>query len=330
MYKFPSIEALRHVVRHIRDTASYHQEKLPTLYFEGTVKLHGTSAGVARKLDGQLYPQSRERELSYTSDNAGFAAFVLNKSDIFQALFAKHFPLDKEVVIYGEWCGEGIQKKMGINQLPKHFVIFGVLIVDETNSDGGVWLRGSEIETVHDNEHGIWNIRQIPVFSITIDFNFPDDAVNTLTALTLEVENVCPWALFRGVTEGSTLGEGIVWYSVDTYRGHHYLFKTKGLKHKNEDKEHKKIEISAEKAENIHTLVLQVLPEWRLEQGIAYLKENNIALIHENTGEYLKWINMDVRKEEEDVILASGLEWKALSGSISRHARDYYFREIEQ
>ena len=34
------------------------------------------------------------------------------------------------MLIYGEWCGAGIQKKVGLTQFPKMFVVFGMARVD--------------------------------------------------------------------------------------------------------------------------------------------------------------------------------------------------------
>ncbi len=46
MKKFPSIEQFRHAVRAVRDRASFNGTPVPTLRFRGTVKLHGTNAGI--------------------------------------------------------------------------------------------------------------------------------------------------------------------------------------------------------------------------------------------------------------------------------------------
>ncbi len=332
MLKFPSIESFRHVIRKISETGAYHGwTTMPVIKFTGTVKLHGTNCGVHRLPDGTLQAQSREREISYTSDNAGFAAFVLTQNDALQALFAKHFESTDDAFIFGEWCGRGIQKGMGINQLDKHFVIFAAVKITEDKPEGD-WMNKDVLKDIHDNEHGIWNIHQIPEYEIVVDFNKPDDFTDQLTELTLAVEDVCPWATFRGVTEAPTLGEGIVWVSEPFGENKVvYSFKTKGLKHKRGGKEGSaKVGIAPEKLESIQALVEAVLPEWRLEQGVATLKERGVAIAPETTGEYIKWISQDILKEEADVVAASGLEWKAVAGPISRVAKDFWFKVMDE
>ena len=63
MIKFPSIEQFRNVIRHVKSKAQfvgkdengdpvYDQSiPLPTLQFCGTVKLHGTNAGIVYDMD---------------------------------------------------------------------------------------------------------------------------------------------------------------------------------------------------------------------------------------------------------------------------------------
>ncbi len=82
--RFPSIEQFRSVVKQVKDTSSYvgqdeegkpifdYTRKLPTITFTGTVKLHGTNAGIVKYSDGRLEFQSRERVLTLDYDNAGF------------------------------------------------------------------------------------------------------------------------------------------------------------------------------------------------------------------------------------------------------------------
>ncbi len=122
MQKFNSIEAYRHVIKHVRDNSAYHGKPIPTITFEGTVKLHGTNAGVRVRKD-RLQAQSRERLISVTDDNAGFAQFVHNidrkvwdKLVNTIACVCNNPGNPHNYTLFGEWCGGNIQA----NSLDKH------------------------------------------------------------------------------------------------------------------------------------------------------------------------------------------------------------------
>ncbi len=112
MKKFTDISQFRNVIRELRIRHDYkgkdaegepiyqHTEPYPTLKFKGTVKLHGTNAGVVKYADGTLEFQSRESVLSLDSDNAGFMNAVSVKSLDF--LF-KDIEFDDYIAVYGEW-----------------------------------------------------------------------------------------------------------------------------------------------------------------------------------------------------------------------------------
>lgn len=153
MIKWPSIEQFRSVIRNVQHKTRYKGKdengeaifdpfaKLPMLDFVGTVKLHGTNASVASSLNSinaeSLWCQSRENIITPEKDNAGFAMFVESMKDDFADLLltaslVNHTCADcyDDIVVYGEWCGKGIQSGVGISEIPKMFVIFGIAKVD--------------------------------------------------------------------------------------------------------------------------------------------------------------------------------------------------------
>ena len=77
MKKFSEIEQFRHVVFNANQFFDHHgrPDNIRTLCFEGTVKLHGTNAGL-RRFKGKYQPQSRNNIISVDNDNMEFAAFV--------------------------------------------------------------------------------------------------------------------------------------------------------------------------------------------------------------------------------------------------------------
>ena len=209
MKKYPSIEQFRNVIRTVKSNHDYkgkdeegkaiykHTENYPTLKFKGTVKLHGTNAGIVNYGD-RIEFQSRERVLSLNEDNAGFMTAMSVKNLDF--LFEKFKPTEY-VAIYGEWCGGNVQKGVAINGLEKMFVIFGVMVDDN-------WV---DLPTdLHKNEIGIYNILQFPTYEIDIDFNNPETIQNKLIEMTISVEDECPVGKYFGV---SGIGEGIVYHA---------------------------------------------------------------------------------------------------------------------
>ena len=325
MQPFHDIESLRHVCEDVKRHCEYAGKDIrPTVKFKGTVKLHGTNGGV-RVSGTSVVAQGRNRELTIQQDSFGFAHFVAGREAEFRMLDAiATKSLTGDVTFYGEWCGQGIQKKVAVASLPKMFVIFAVY-----DHGADAWLdihalKPTADELAHLNAQNIWLITQAPVFEVEIDFNDPVPAAELISQYTLQVEDCCPFSKVHGV-EG--MGEGLVWMSYD-YPVRLY-FKSKGEKHKKGGpKEH--VAVDPEKVKAISELVDLILPEWRLEQGFDYLRTNNIALANTSTGEYLKWVAQDILKEEADRIAANPFPWKEIQGQVMTRAKAYFFDHLNE
>lgn len=223
MKKYPSLNQFRNVIQDVRKSHDYkgideegkaiylHDSPYPTLKFKGTVKLHGTNAGIVRYSDGRTEFQSRERVLSVGSDNAGFCTYFYSKN--LDHIFSE-FEFNDYVAIYGEWCCGNVQKGVALTQIPeKKFIIFGIKVDD-------IWIEIPE--WLEDRELNIYNILQFKTYEIEIDFNSPELNQNKLIEMTLEVEEECPVGKYFGV---SGIGEGIV-FSCETSKS--LIFKSKG------------------------------------------------------------------------------------------------------
>ena len=78
MITFPEIVQFRQIIKLVHDNTRYNgkdenghaiydaTKRLPILTFKGTVKLHGTNAGVTLTKDGDMYAQSRENVITPT------------------------------------------------------------------------------------------------------------------------------------------------------------------------------------------------------------------------------------------------------------------------
>jgi len=321
MKKFNSIEQFKNVIKNVRKHYSFINEPIPVLNFTGTCKLHGCNASIRRN-NGVFSAQSRERVLTLDDDNYGFAKFVdALPKDKLNELFDK-ISDSSDVTIFGEWIGQGIQKNVAVSQLPKQFVIFKAWdnVTEKYIKNSVEW----KVEEV-----GIYNILQVPQYDVEIDFNFPDKIADTLVKLTLDVENECPWGKKFNVIG---IGEGIVWCASDQPEDERFWFKTKGEKHGNKGAKSNLPNIAPVNTERLNTineLVACVLPDWRLEQGITSLKEQGIEIDMKNLSAYLKWIGQDVKKEQMDIIEASGLDWKDISNAITLKAKNYFMQEFK-
>ncbi len=324
MIKFPSIDQFRQVVREVKSHTDFvgkdengdaiyrHDTPYPLIEFKGTVKLHGTNAAIVKYKDRIEY-QSRERVLDLLHDNSGFMLNMSNKN--IEYLFDQYFFTDY-IAVFGEWCGQGIQKGVAISELPKMFVVFAI------NVDGE-WSSFDHIPFEALNKIGVYHIEQFDHYLMTIDFNSPELNQNKLIEITEEVEKECPVGRYFNILGG--IGEGVVWKA--KYKDQFYQFKVKGEKH-SISKVKTLASVDVEMVENINQFVENVLTEQRLEQGITWLKENGKEVSQKSTGDYLRWVVTDMIKEESDTIVENQLDAKKINSSVSVWFFNYLNKEV--
>ena len=337
MIKFPSIEQFRNVIHHVKASHRYvgkdeagqpvydHTRELPTLKFQGTVKLHGTNAAVVYDFASkELSYQSRERVLTLEQDNAGFMAAQMKNEAAWREFFhMMYHPGITKVAVYGEWCGQGIQRGVAISELPKMFVIFASKFVfGDAGSTWGVRLESEETGFV--DIPGVHDIEEFPMWELDIDFANPELAQNRMIEITQAVENECPVGKAFGV---SGIGEGVVWTCVtpgwDSMR-----FKVKGEKH-SASKVKTLAAVDVEAIQALKDFVDATVTEQRLEQGLDNLvREQLKPLEMTSMGDFIRWVYNDVVKEEADTIVASGFDPKKLGGPIANKARPWFTNRI--
>jgi len=320
MEKFTSIEQFRHVVKNVREhfnrISSPHL--IPTLTFIGTVKLHGTNAGV-RRFHGKFQPQSREQILDVTADNYNFAKFIatLNQDDLNHLFDQIGTEKDDDITIYGEWCGPGIQDTVAISQLPRRqWVIFAA------KRNGEYVSQMNKLDTSRLEVNGVYTIHRINPFVVEVNFKTPEQSVAEFVKYTAQVEEECPWAKSFGI---SGLGEGIVWTCLERPTDSDLWFKTKGTLH-SKSKVKTVAPVDVERVESIRACVELILPEGRLKQGLdVLLNQQKLEQTAQNFGVFMKWVAGDILKEESDTITENGFEWKEVVKEVNNKCREWYF-----
>lgn len=338
MIKYPSTEQFRNVISNINRSYNYigqdedgnpiYDQTLPkpNVKFTGTVKIHGTNAGVSFNTVAGLWAQSRENIITPEKDNAGFALFVHSKKSILEEFIyelAVNNNIDlayNTVTIYGEWAGGNIQKGVGICNLEKSFFPFGVKVSPIEDEAAAYWLE--DYGTIISKDDRIYDIREFEMFEIDIDFNYPELSQNTLQELTLRVEEHCPVAKLFGF-EG--VGEGIVWTTF--MNGNRLTFKTKGEKHSS-SKVKTVASIDVDKINSIKEFVEYAVTDSRFNQALENVFPNNSEVDIKKLGDVIRWVVNDVIKEETDTLIKNGLEPKEVNPNISAKVREKFFKLV--
>lgn len=347
--KYPKIGQFRNVVKSVGLAAAYNGKDKdgnpiyistapkPKILYEGTVKLHGTNSSVVLYPDGNYHVQSRNRVISAGDDNLGFATWVEDhKHSIFT--IAKYFGEkfgadDRKIVVFGEWCGKGIQKGVAISELDRMFVVFGVALVDGDEKEfippalfRDELLVFNAVEDL--KKESIFFIHNFPTFQIEVDFNDPVVAQNKIVEWVAEVEAECPVGKKFGV---SGIGEGIVFTPMlrDKWFKTEFIFKAKGEKHSASKVKTMK-EIDPEMLASVNSFVERTVTNRRCEQAIEYLKEHGKKQTMHNTGEFIRWVVNDILDEEGDIIEESPYDKKHFTKALAENAKRWWINYLNK
>lgn len=333
--KWASIEGFHNV----RKAVTKYELHEGSITYRGKVKLHGTNAGIVIKPNGDVFAQSRTSMIAVGNDNAGFAAWVDST--------AKNWRRIKEtrhITIYGEWFGPGIQKGVAANKVPtKMFAIFSIQYGHYDDIDDAlVIIDPSEIvKFFHTNGVNLpENVHILPWYGDDIEIDYADTdelekVVVTLNDVVDEVEKVDPW--IKDVFDIEGTGEGLVYYPV-SFQKHGYIkrwhlstfmFKCKGLKHQT-IKQKNVVQLNPEIVASIDEFVDLVTTKARLEQGAREVNRGELVFDKKLIGPFIGWFSKDVKKESNDELEASGLDWKQVNKEITKRAREWYLAKLEE
>jgi len=341
LIKMPSISQFRNVVAQVNKDAEYNNTKPEIIEFTGTIKTHGTNASVCLNDREDFWAQSKGNIITPEKDNAAFAFFAHQREDHFR----KHLNVlliglrTSEVCLYGEWIGRGIQKGVGVSEMDKTFIPFGIkyrvedTIVDGVKTPNYEWVKNDDLhilEIFNTQDERIRSVYDFLTFRVSIDFNDPDDIKNKMDymiQLTGKIKTKCPVAGYYGI---DGIGEGIVWVSAD----HNHSFKVKGEKHsKSRVKTLKpKTESDLQRDKDIIEFANYACPAWRLEQMYQETFDtlNGGKGSVKGTGDFLRNLHKDIMKEEQDEMAKRSLEPKDVNSTISKLARTWFMEELDR
>lgn len=328
--KFTSIESFAHVYR-----GQEFWDNRAVVRYGAKIKLHGTNAAV-RVTSGGAIPatvtaQSRARDITTETDNCGFARWVADNEEAWLSTSAEGAP---DITFYGEWAGKGIQKGDAVTKLDqKYFFIFAIQIEDKM------------ITTPIDIEDFIPDLDDVIVlpwdmiFEQEVNFNDADQCQSFADLLNEQVKRVGEQDPFiRGIFGVDGPGEGWVISPIcnpgsdpldgdlDVYWYNVLAFKVKTDAHmvqKTKKKVSKDIEVPAGVVELVDMFVTPA----RCEQGLTEIGGDAVM---SNTGNFLKWLGQDVKKESEIELADAGLEWKDVTKHVTKAAQVWFMAKTRE
>jgi hypothetical protein len=290
-----------------------------TVFYRGKVKIHGTNAGIqVLKSENRCIAQSRSSNISSQRDNVGFAAWVESVSE----LFLSH--VQRDVIIYGEWCGPGIMKGVAINKIPnKIFAIFAAQpISSETNECTDTMivdpvLLRSLIENIP-NTHVIpWETDEIAV-------KWHETSEELINEFVAKIDTCDPWVKRVFDIEGT--GEGLVFYPI-SHPGRKFFsdlaFKAKGEGHVIVAKT-KPAQVDPTVASNVDMFATMTVTKARCEQGVRAINNGELVFDPSKIGEFLKWMNIDIAKETVAEQEVAKLDHKLVGRAVQQKARQWF------
>lgn len=328
--RFPSIEQFRSAIKEVKSCVRYrgrdeHNKPiydasiaLPCIEMRGTVKLHGTNAGVGFSDDAGIWAQSRNMILE-KNDSYGFRQFVLSREETFKRLLSSLPHTESQTLcVFGEFCGKGVQRGVALQELPKMFVVFAAASVD---GECVRWLTEAELSHVKSPDDLVYNIHDFDTWTVAVDFNCPEAVQDRLADITDAVEQQCPVAHALGA---DGVGEGVVWTGQHESVGR-VCFKVKGQKHKVvKNKKNKSVPVDTEKVKSVRAFIEYALPENRFLQAIEQVfTSKGETPTPKKMRDFIVWVQGDVKKEESDTLADNNLQEDDVGKEIATAARNW-------
>lgn len=186
------------------------------------------------------------------------------------------------IIIFGEWCGKGVQLNVAMSELERIFVIFKVALGEEMEWQDTDLFRDIKAPPL------IRNIYEIPTFNFVLHKGQTKDVHDQIKAVVGEIDRECPFTLQLFDIRGP--GEGLV------LRPKHVLgcrnwFKCKGDSHKQK--------VFRDKEEVIEPRHLAIVEQVTYERLQSALEALNIKAAYQNFRGVIDWIMADIADEEK-------------------------------
>jgi hypothetical protein len=243
------------------------------------------------------------------------------------------YPFDT-TILYGEWCGHGIQKDVAVAGLSRRFIVFDVCWVcsDEPAATHKTWLRSPDIsefgiaDLLHAPDQLLWNIFLFPTYHVSVDVADPSQSYqNDIEPIVRSVVDQCPVGQYFGV-EGP--GEGLVW---STREPPFHRMKTKAdtwrLQSTSDDTP---VTTADNPGKRVRHFLDIVVTDDRLQQAEhEVIVEQNRSLTRTHINAFTKWVIDDIEKEHKDLCESTfALSFKRCKKDITKRARQWYMGRL--
>jgi tRNA-binding EMAP/Myf-like protein len=330
--KWTSIEQLHAVRFALQARLEIKGEPLPCVTYRAKVKVDGTNAAIHALPQSGFAAQSRTRILTLDDDNSGFAAWAHAPAQAGRWSAGLYARLGRAVV-YGEWCGRGIQKRTAISEIErKVFAVFAVQLGDTARDTARLVVDPVRLRALLPEHPDVF---VLPWYGepAVLDFADPERlraGAERIDAMVAEVEATDPWVAEVFGLRG--LGEGVVLYPVEgvefdadgaTDRDGYteLMFKAKGDEHR-VNRQKRPAQLDPEVARSVEDFVAMMVTPARLEQGLTQIAGGRMDM--RRMGELLQWVGQDVKKESAAELAAAGLEWKQVAKAVGQAAQRWY------
>lgn len=324
--KFPKIGGLHNVVKTVAHWAELSETQAAAMDYRAKIKLHGANMAVRISPGGDLAMQSRNQDIE--TGGHQFPQFVSANAGYFKRLAD---PVC-DVIVYGEWAGLGVQRKVSVSKIPeKAFFVFALRFKSE---ESDILAFDPEHITARLQQPLPERLHVIPWFGQAVHVDFADtETLETLTdGFNRDVAGIDasdPYIKSLFGVDGP--GEGLVYYPLafpEPEDFGRYAFKVKGSRHEPAQGGEKKARTSTPVAGDVLAFNDMMVTPARVLQGMQELFGEG-PYEKSGLGQLIKWVASDVQAEGQDELEASGLDWKQVAPDLPKRVRTLYFQQIE-